>query len=574
MLLPDDPKKLKNKAIQLVEQCRVSAGRRADMARSLKRWRFTGSDTGIPAIYNRLNVHLNRLGAYLFSPADLTFYMEFENTYDKNITRMGDLAARKLTRRVEAEDLDKKFALGVDTALTYGSSIMRLSWELDKAPRDSSKKTILSGKPTGRIISPYNFGVYREDLDELDSQEAVCETGAITLSDLWRKLQGRSDREDLIKRARSYAKKRTTGEEADSYFHQVILAAPQPVMTSPSPMVAGFVNVLTGAGDVTISPSILAETVLLHTLFVWNDITNDYTTIQLAEPDIIILPHLIRENVFLPGELPYIKIQPNSIENNFWGRSELIDLILLQTYLNERMIDVKNLMSRQFDKLLAFIGGSEVSQEVYDGFKNSGFISQSEPTFKIEDLTPPLPDKALDVIEMVKRAMDEVSGFQNILAGQGEQGVRAGSHAQTLVRTASPPLRDRALQVERQCAEMGDKIFNLMAAKDPDLQIVGEEELGNQEVLSFFLSQLPADHRIVVDSHSSSPIYEQDHMQTAAFLAKLQAIDKESIVDMVNVPRKDLIKQKVREMIQQEQEMRKQILEHHPNLLFSSKGKG
>ena len=60
------------------------------------------------------------------------------------------------------------------------------------------------------------------------------------------------------------------------------------------------------------------------------------------------------------------------------------------------------------------------------------------------------------------------------------------------------------------------------------------------------LSQLPDDTRVLVDSHSSSPVYEQDHANTAAFLFKSGAIDAEDLLDLLPIPNRDMLKEKLK----------------------------
>jgi hypothetical protein len=195
--------------------------------------------------------------------------------------------------------------------------------------------------------------------------------------------------------------------------------------------------------------------------------------------------------------------------------------------------------------------------------KQAGYYSMDSGS-EIKDITPELPKEAFAEITEIIQFMDEVSGFHNILSGQGEPGVRAGNHAQMLLRTASPRLRDRALLVERQCADLGDKAFQFMATVEAKTYWTAD---GKSE---FYLSQLPEDYRIMVDSHSSSPIYEEDHQQLAAFLAKAQVVDGESLLDLLSVPRRDLLKERYREM----QKKKEAFMQQHPELLTKMAGGG
>jgi hypothetical protein len=306
----------------------------------------------------------------------------------------------------------------------------------------------------------------------------------------------------------------------------------------------------------TLTPDSAANTLVMYELTILDDIRQDYTTVQIVEPDILIAPRMKRGNFFVKGEQPYCLIQPNPMQDYVWGRSELSDLVTLQDLLSERLADIKKLGGMQFDKLMAFYGFSGLNDEKYDAFRENGYISQDDPNAKIQDLTPKMPEDAWKEVDSIIKMMDDVGGFGNILSGQGEPGVRAGNHAQTLMRTASPPLRDRALLVERQCAEMGDKAFKLIQAKDPDL-------LWTEKGKEFLPSLMPDDLRVLVDSHTTSPIYEEDHIQLAGFLAKVGAIDKESILDMVNFPMKETVKIRVREM----EAKQAALLQQHPELL-------
>ena len=51
------------------------------------------------------------------------------------------------------------------------------------------------------------------------------------------------------------------------------------------------------------------------------------------------------------------------------------------------------------------------------------------------------------MLDMIIRMFEMIGGFDNILSGRGESGVRAGVHANTMLKTASPRLRDRSLLV-------------------------------------------------------------------------------------------------------------------------------
>ena len=556
MRLPADKKKLATKITNVIGDCRISQDTRLTLYRSLRQWKLTGSPDGNAAIYNKLGTHIARTSGYLFSPVDLRFNIEFENDYSKNILMQSEVGARYLTKQFEKRDMDIRFSQGVEEALTYGACLFKQNWGH-------------SGLG-GRLVMPWNFGVYNESRCSLDEQEALCETVYITADELWRRISHLSDADKIYKKALSHAKKTNDVTGPENYFHQVMIGGVAPVIDVTTPMAespGGSVNTDGSALQAMVAPSVAANLIAFHELTVVDDDTGDYTTIQFVEPDIIITPKNKKYNLFLPQQHAYTLIQPNPIEGCIWGISEIQPLLKLQNLLRERMEDIKKIMGLQYDQLLAFIGFSGLTDDMYDGFKQAGFIAQENPGAKVENLTPKLPTEAFADINEVLRFMDEVSGFANILSGQGEAGVRSGNHASTLMKTASPRLRDKAILTERQCSEVGNKSFELLRVKEANAHWVGD---GLDPTAEFLLSSIPEDFRVVVDSHSSSPIYEEDHKQLALLMMKAGVIDGESFLDLVHVPMRDILKARLK--LKQEKEA--QMIKEHPELLTKGKGKG
>ena len=551
MFLPDN-KKLGQWTKDLVDECREDVGARIAVAQALRNWRYTGTDVGSPAIYNRLNPHLDRLASYLFSPADLRFHVEFENSYPESTLQMAQTAGRYLSSQFDHQDLDQRFAQGVDVSLTYGAAFMKLMW---------GNKGL-----TGKLVMPWNFAVYRPDITNLHEQEAMVETTYMTLPALWRRIGHLPNAEKLYKRAETHATKGDTEDGMDNFLHAVVLAGTNPVVNTSGGTVNEPGGTASTGGSMNFGIPSSANNRLLvkvHEIAVIDDTRGDYTTIQLVEPDIIIYPRMKRGNLFVDGQVPYTLIQPNHMEGYLFGRPEIADLVMLQALLRDRLEDIKKMMGLQYDKLLAFIGFSGMNDEMYDQFKQNGYIAQETGTGKVEDLTPKLPEKAFEELKEIIAFMNDVSGFQNIMSGQGESGVRAGNHAAMLLKTASPRLRDRAILVEKQCGEVGDKALDLCAAKDAKMHTT-------EDGTEFVLSQLPEDFRVTVDSHSSSPIYEDDHKELATFLMKAGIIDGASFLDMMpSIPMRELLKSKYKVM----EAKKAQMIKEHPELLMKGKGR-
>ncbi len=514
-------------------------------------WLYTGRASGDPAIYNKLLPHCDKLASVLYAPADLRLFVEYENDYGPEWTKRGQVAGRYISREFARRDFDIAFGQAVFECLPHGSCFLKLIWAHDG--------------PIVKLRMPWSMGVYREDEPELDQQEAIVETAYITEQELWRRISHRSDAKELFKRASSHVRRRSATEEADSYIHQIMLAGAAPgyigTPSAPTTGTGGFVQ-LAAPNGAMLSPDVATGLITIHEGYIVNDDTEDYTTFQMCEPDIILAPRMVRQNMFLPHDHPYIKVCANPQSGYLWGRSELADLLKLQALLGDRLEDIKRIMSLQYDGIKAFLGFSGMNDVRYDQMREQGWIAEATPGAKIEDLTPKLPEHAFEEVKAIIQFFDDIAGFDNVLSGKGEPGVRAGNHFQGLMRTASPRLRDRAIRIERQLSEFVEKFMWLIAAKDARAHWTQHDDPAGMS--DFYLSQLPPDTRVLVDSHSASPVYEQDNANSAAFLFKAGAIGKAELIDMMHVSNKDSLKEQLEAREKQQAAQQAKLLSDLP----------
>lgn len=547
MLLPPDATRLGPWALEIIDRCCASMGQRAMQARSQKQWLMTGSPDGNSSILNMLYPHIDRTASYLYSPSDLRMRGEFTQSYPKEILGQAQVTARAVSKEWERRDIDLQFGEGVFQSLVYGTCIPKLMWTY--------------GGLTCKLVMPWQMGVYREDETEFSEQEAVNEKNWITPFDLWRRISHLPNAVDLFKRARTHARRKSAADDGDSYFHQVLIGGANPsVQTNPpyTTQPGGLVQIASDASGAMMSAVVAEEMIAFNELYVWDDEAEDYTTIQMAEPDVLISPRYKRKNLFVPEYLPYGKIQPNKQQGYFWGRSEMADLYKLQALMRDRLDDIKKLMQLQYERRYFFTGEAFMTDELYDQMRQAGWANLGQGA-DVKDVTPELPKEAFAEIQEIQKLFNYVAGFDNIMSGQGEPGVRAGNHAETLLKTASPRMRDRSLLVERACADLGDKSYHCMANKDAKAYWT-DDSGQNQE---FMMNQLPDDFRLTVDSHSSSPIYEDNHAQLAFALAKLQAIGAEDLIELMPLPNRDLLKIHLRER----QAAQAKMIQEHPELL-------
>lgn len=556
MRIPTEEKNLISWALDLLGICRVSQGKRANAYRSYGTWIETGRPAGELGTANLLSSHIDRLQSHIFSPTDLNFTIDFENHYDKVRLAQAAVAARNLTREWERRNIDVTFADSVKEALKYGASIPKLL--INRVDDSDGAQYSMSC----RIVSPWNFGVYNESVNGLADQEAMCETAYVSRHEVWRRIAHLPNAEKMFKDIIAASTKDAGGGSQPSFMHQVLSTAvlQTNLQNATTPQPGGIVQLSSDPNYATLGPEIAADLIPIHELWVKDDARGgDYTTIQLIEPNILIAPRLKYTNLFCPDTLPYGLVQPNPTPGYFWGSSEIKDLMTLQNLMNDTLDNTSRLYRAQFDKIIGFVGFEGLDDEAYDQMRAGGYIGLPQGA-DMKDMTPKLPEQALTWIQMIETLFDRVAGFPNVLSGKGEQGVRAGSHADVLLRTASPKLRNMALMTERQCATLADQTLAAMQAKDARQFWIGAD---SDPVTDFILDQLPPDRRVSIDSHSTSPIYVEDHQQLIFAGLKDQIVGPEYAIDHLPFPDKDKAKQELRDR----EEAKQKLIQQHPELL-------
>lgn len=524
---------------------------------------YTGTSDGSVAVYNRCYPHVERLGAFLYSPTDVRFHLEFDQSEGEEVEAMGRAGARKLNRIFHQKNLDLAFAAAVNGALIDGVNLL-------KAVQGSDG-------PEGHVIRPQFFAVLREDMEDLDRQEAFVHSTYMTPSSFERTIEEHPNRAEIMAKVKSGASERPPEELEEDYFHQIIVGGTQPVSTSTSSGsgMVGIVGVPTPVLDAKVAQSL----VRVDELWVQDRERQDYTTIRYVKTaDFVVEGKERRRNLCgltdslgkkseMRGFHPFVKVSPNETQNYFWGMSEIACIYRLQDDLNEQVRSLTRLRRLRADPPRSATGFAGLNLEKYKAFNRPrGFISEENPNAKMQDHAPDIPAEFFTWLDKTMQFFDDVAGFTPIMQGQGEQGVRSQQQAAMLARNSSPRMRDRALLVERQCGEWGEFIFRLIQAKDAEVM---KEFVGPGKQIEFVLSQLPDDMKVSVDSHSSSPVYQEDNMKLAFGLAKAGAIDGADLIMLTHPQHEDILIQraKAREAAQA------QLLKEHPELLAKGKGR-
>ncbi len=518
---------------ELTDECMASTEERQMVYTRAAQYYYTGTYDARAAIYNKTKAFIDKLAGYLMQPTDVRFQLLYDTSESESVLERSQLVSEKLSSDYRNTDSDITFAEAVVWSLINGVTLLK------HTPTEEGGFHLAP-------VHPQLFGVLGETTIDLEEQEAFCHISYPTISRLRTLLADHPQREKILRQI-SEGRRTDRDEEQPTYFHQMVVGGLNPLGDQPGGAprseAAGIVNVFPVPTPWRPNRR-LTPTVKHCELWVKDrDRAGDYTTIQMIYPDIIIEGDLTRRNLSrVPGRSPFIKIQAQPTPGYFWGRSMIADVQMLQDVLNKRLRDIKVMWDRNVNAPQLFSGFTGVTEEQY--FKiisEGGFINDPNPNAKASQMTLPPPPNSLEELQFLFQLFDEASGFSPVMTGQGEPGVRAGVHAQTLVRTSTPRLIDQAARIERQLAESGYLCLRIMQAMDAHVYTTGDNKI------EFTLHEIPDDFQVQVDSHSASPAFAEDNRQLAIALARAGAVDAEDLIHMMHPPGAELLLSRLRQ---------------------------
>ena len=524
MRIPEDNVKREEFYLDLINKCGVSAAeRKADYSALRNYYLFGSGPEEAPAIFNKIYPHIDQLTSFLFSAETTRFSIDLGAAVPPDEFRRVSILTKALNDEWLNSNCDQVFSNALTWALCYNTTFVKLIYRSGIHPY---------------MIEPGNVGVLREDTPYTDRQEALVQKYYITKSELMNRLYSHPKREEILKRV-------------SSAYHQGGLDVPEGldriVMSQSNPTMYGNVN-LDLSGYTRYKARVAEDTVEMNELWVWNDETQDYQVVTIADPDIVIYDRP-GETVFLKGECPFIQICPNPQYDYYWGQSEVQRLVFLQQLRNKRMSEILDLLSKQVNPPTALIGFSGILDEKNFALNRAGGLLSSDlPNAQVERVAPTIPQQLFEVIHEVDAMFAEASGISSVLSGRGEQGVRSAGHASQLARLGSSRAKKRAIIVEDALEKVATLYLKMMRVYDGT-------HFKDVDGVPFIAAQFTEDFVVKVDAHSNSPIFTEDLRQLAFNLFKAQAIDREGLIDLLEPPMKQLLKEKLKANEQKQAEM-------------------
>ena len=526
MRIPANPVDREIFYLDVIQKCLASREERKPDYAALRSWYLFGSSPNEPpAIFNKIFPHIDQLTSFLYSAETTRFSI---NT-GAAVSDQEQVKVPALTRALNDEWLnsnaDQVFSSAVTWSLAYNSAFIKI---------------VINNGIHPYMVEPSCIGVLREDTPYTDRQEAFVQTYYITKSELYARLYSHPKRDQIVKRITTTQHERT---EVANGIERIIMSQSQPEMY-------GNVN-LDLSGYNRYKATVAEETVEMTELWIWNDDTKDYQVVTKADPDVIIYDRP-GESVFLKGELPFVQICPNPLYDYYWGGSEVQRMVFLQELRNKRLTEILDLLSKQVSPPIALIGFTGILDEKNFALNRAGgLLSTDMPNAKVEKLAPTIPPDLFKEIDKIDAMFEEVSGIGNVLQGKGEAGVRSSGHASQLARLGSSRAKKRALVIEDSLEKVATLYLKCMQVYDPT-------HFTDMEGRKFIAEQFTKDYTVKVDAHSNSPIFMEDMRQLAFNLYEAKVIDKESLLDLLEPPMKQLLKDRLKKMESKEAEAAQQ----------------
>lgn len=514
----------------VLHKCIATRQHRREYYKVLKMFYLFGSQGNLDdpnARFNKILPHLDQLKSFMYSQEAIRFDIELGESVNDAEKRKIPTIARQLGKEWKSSNTPNIASHCIRWSFVYGSMFSKARW----------KKNCIQPY----AVEPHNIGVFREDVLGLSDQEAISHTYYITKSQLRNEMMsgGRANIDQILEMAQSSA-------HDDS--GATVGPVDRVIISAVSPDIRGNVDMWQQDFTGLYRPRVTEPLIEMNELYIYNDAIGDYQVVTMMDPNIVIWDRP-NERIFVKGELPFVQYCPVPALEYFFGYSEVERLIPLQIMRNERINGVRHLMKLQERAPKAAVNYTGNQDEIAATLDSpAGLVISDDPTAKVETFQPEIPEDLFREVREIDEMFGEVSGISNVNQGKGEQGVRSAGHAAQLSKLGSSRAKDRAMVVEDSLAAQATLYIKIM--RRFDARKYRAESVSNEPGEEFILAQFTDDFIASIDAHSSSPIFNEETEAKAFELFKAKAIDREDLIDQVSIPKRDLLKQKLKTKIE------------------------
>lgn len=574
MIFPRDEESLTRRVKDLIDICSGTRKDRADLYRKRESYFLYGSGDQRYVRYNRIEPHLDLVSAFLYSPDHAFFNITAERNSSDTIVKQAIALQDAYNDDFQEDGLTDAFAEAIPWSLVYDTMVMKLGWHETRQCQ------------TVELVPPQNFGVYREDIADLDKQRCFCHTFFLD----WHESASRLIRAG---KGKEIARVETSNAPFVTPFPDLLnrLIISSTGGTNLAGNVAGQINPLY-TPLATYQPRVDVATVRWDELWCWDDDCEDYRIFFMCDPDILISDSVrtvdaLRQagkfkakhreqgryfetpsNYFLPRDHPYVTVTPYTKYNYFWGISHLDGLVPLQDWMTERLDQIADILEKQAYPARVGSGFSGLTDEKMEAFGGAdSFLFDQLPQAQVKELTPNMPPDLFADYSSINAMFLEKSGLTDIITGKGEAGMRTRGQQAAAQKTGAGRIKRTALKLERSLERMGDISLKLKMKNDDRHIVPDKDEQGQAH--PFIAGLVASEVKIRVEGHMHSPLFGDESREMAVLLKKAQAIDNETFARMLRPPNLEAIihsqrlqERKQQKMIQEHPELAEKILTH------------
>ena len=527
MIIPEDAVERKILYDDLVRQCLASREPRFTFYKMLRNYFLFGTQDESGSPYNKIRSTVETLSSFLYSAEGVKFSIHLGTAATPDDVHKAAPLSREISDQWRMSGTHLRFEVAAMWSLVFGSMLMKVQG------RKNVARTYL--------LEPHQFGVLREDIVDLEDQEAFVMLYSTTKTQLQHDLQGFPKQKLDYIMSRVNAARGGNGSNFSDGMSRLLLANPiggvPGSVAQQNGMAGGTMNGgLAGTGvQYNYCPTVDAELINMIDLYVWNDATADYQIVSIASPDVVIYDRP-QSNVGVKGIPHFIVVRAdNNLYDYFWGDSFVAGLAGLQDWRSEDVMNIRNLLKKQSDPPISSTGLTGIQEEKLLALRRAGGnLGTSNPQTKFSVHAPTMPSNIFTSLSEIDHMFDDQAGIGHILQGRGETGVRSRGQADLMARLGSSRPKKRALMVE-ECAANVATLMLRTVQENSDQRFLTENPDGAQG-LPFVPSQFTDDYEVRVDAHSSSPIFIEDRKHDAAELLEAHAIDRETFLEMMDPP--------------------------------------
>lgn len=531
MIIPSKPEDRMALYQQVLSVCNETRSDRREMATTLRNYYLFGARNTDGAAYNKIGSTVDTLWSFMYSAESTKFSMHLGTKATEGDLGKTTALVDEINDQWKTSKTNLSFGLGGKWSLVYGCILFKSLWT------GSCNRTF--------VVEPHQFGVYREDVVDLDEQEAFAHFYQITAAELLRLVSASPNKVALVKQLfKPNVANEATG---NSNMDRLILSAGVNTVIGGQTSGGGYVEggmQNTRGGSYDYVPHSSVPMIDMAELYVWDDELNDYRIVTMAGVGEGSVQGVIfdRKNFGVPEYHPFTRLAPElESYDYFWGTSFVARLTRLQDWREDRMKQVRSLLDKQADPPMYGTGMTGIADEKFAAFGRAGSrLSGTSPTMKVDPIRSELPSAVFSEIQEIDQMFADAAGMGPILSGHSNSGVRTEGQANLMARLASSRVKQRALVAEEAAGRLATlMLHNVQHKSNQRFQSVERDPQG--EPLTFVASQFTSDYEIGVDAHSTSPVFVEDLKAEASGLLKAGTITKERFLRMVDPPNLQMV---------------------------------